>query len=49
MACFERNIYIQISGGYCIQNTTFCGDHVVDTTFISLTHYDITMGNYYGM
>ncbi len=45
MACFERNLHNQISSGDSVQSTTFCGNQVVDTTFFSMTHYDITIGN----
>ncbi len=34
MACFERNLHNQISSGDSIQRTTFCGNEVVDTTFL---------------
>ncbi len=33
MACFERNLHTQISGGDSILSTIFGGDHVVETTF----------------
>ncbi len=45
MACFERNLNTEISGGDSVRSTTFCVDHVMDTTFCSMTHYDITIGN----
>ncbi len=45
MACFEQNLHNQISGGDSIQSTTFCGNQVVDTTFCSMAHYYITIGN----
>ncbi len=45
MACFEQNLHNQISSGDSIQSTTFCGNQEVDTTFYSVTHYDITIGN----
>ncbi len=34
MACFERNLHNQISSGDSFQSTTFCGNQVVDTTFL---------------
>ncbi len=34
MACFERNLHNQISSGDSVQSTTFCGNHVVGTTFL---------------
>ncbi len=45
MACFERNCHTSISSGDSILSTIFCGDHAVDITFCSMTHYDITIGN----
>ncbi len=33
MACFEWNLHNQIFSGDSVQNTTFCGNQVVDTTF----------------
>ncbi len=47
MGGFEWNLHTQISGGDSILSTTFCVDHVVETTFYfcSLTLYDITIGN----
>ncbi len=33
-ACFEWKLHTQISGGDSILRTTFCVDHVVDTTFL---------------
>ncbi len=45
MACFERNLHTQISIGHSILSTNFCVDHIVDTTFCSMPHYDITIGN----
>ncbi len=46
MACFEQNLHTWISGGDSVLSTTFCGDHVVDTTFLFYDHYDITIRNY---
>ncbi len=34
MARFEWNLHTQISGGDSVLSTTFCGDHVVHTTFL---------------
>ncbi len=45
MAGFERNLHTQISDGDSVLSTTFCGDHIVDTIFCSVAHYDITIGN----
>ncbi len=46
MAYFEGNLHTQISSGDSILSTTFCGDHVVDTTvFCSLNHNDFAIGN----
>ncbi len=45
MACFEQNLHTQISSGDSVLSTTFCGNHVADTTFCFMTHYDITIGN----
>ncbi len=39
MACFEWNLHNQISVGDSILSTTFCGDHIVETTF--LFHYPL--------
>ncbi len=45
MACFEWNLHTQISCEDSILSPTFYGDHVVDTTFCSMTFYDITIDN----
>ncbi len=45
MACFERNIHTQISGGDSVLSTTFCGIPLWTIHFCSMTHYDITITN----
>ncbi len=39
------NLHTQISSGDSVLSTTFCGDHIMDTTFLFHDHYDITIGN----
>ncbi len=34
MACFERNLHNEISGGGSVKSTTFCGNQAEDTTFL---------------
>ncbi len=45
MACFERNLHTQISGGDSVLSTTFCWITLWTIYFCSLTHYDITITN----
>ncbi len=41
----EQNLHTQICHGDSVQSTTFCGDHIVELLFCSMTHYDIIIGN----
>ncbi len=43
MACFERNLHTQISGGDYILSTTFSGITLWIIHFSFTTHYDITI------
>ncbi len=45
MACFERNLHTQISGGDSVLSTTFCGITLWTIHFCSITYYDITITN----
>ncbi len=45
MILFEQYLHIQITNGDPVLNTNIYEDHVVDITFYSMTHYEITKGN----
>ncbi len=45
MACFERNLHTQISGGDSILSSSFCGITLWTIHFCSMTHYDFTITN----
>ncbi len=45
MACFERNLHTEISGGDSVVSTTFSAIILWTLLVCSMTHYDITIGN----
>ncbi len=45
MACFERNLHTQISGGDSVVSTTFFVITLWTLRFCFMTHYDIAIGN----
>ncbi len=45
MAYFDWNLHFEIASGNSVLSTTFSEDYAVDTTYCSMTHYDITIGN----